>query len=283
MGKPKVYYLLGLAGVENHENQRAQSVAKLFEIPMILLAFWMLFLWYMDTKNLIDRTLLMHTDFLIWGFFIFELITMTLLVKRKLRYLSTNWMNLLIVILGTSIIWGEMHYIAALRTGRLLLILILYLSVFDSVLEVLAKKRLSLTITICFVFIFVAGIIISVFDPAIHDPWEGLWWAWVTVTTVGYGDVVPSSVLGKVLAGFLILMGVGLFSMLTAAFSAFLVSKNATEMEGKEDDALQLLKKIDRNMTLIQQRLSALEEQNTQKSHLSASDKQLPHQNQERG
>lgn len=121
------------------------------------------------------------------------------------------------------------------------------------------------------------------FDPAIHDPWEGLWWAWVTVTTVGYGDVVPSSVLGKVLAGFLILMGVGLFSMLTAAFSAFLVSKNTTEMEGKEDDALQLLKKIDRNMTLIQQRLSALEEQNTQKSHLSASDKQLPHQNQERG
>lgn len=58
-------------------------------------------------------------------------------------------------------------------------------------------------------------------DPAINNIWDGMWWAWVTVTTVGYGDIVPVSGPGRILAGILMLIGMGLFSLFTANFSAF--------------------------------------------------------------
>jgi len=49
---------------------------------------------------------------------------------------------------------------------------------------------------------------------------RALWWAIMTLTTVGYGDVYPITPLGKVLAGFLSLMGVALIALPTGLFAA---------------------------------------------------------------
>ena len=38
-----------------------------------------------------------------------------------------------------------------------------------------------------------------------HSVWLGMWWAVETVTTVGYGDIVPNQTAGKIIAGFLML------------------------------------------------------------------------------
>lgn len=42
---------------------------------------------------------------------------------------------------------------------------------------------------------------------------EALWWSVATLTTVGYGDVYPATALGKVLAGAVALLGIGLFAL----------------------------------------------------------------------
>lgn len=259
MKKSKFYYIIGLAGVEHDENERAKFIGKLFEWPMLILALWMFLLWYMDITGYVDKVTLKRTDILVWAFFVLELIVMTSLVDKKFRYIGSNWMNLAIVIFGMQILWGDMQYMAAIRIARLVVILVLYISIFDSVLVMLARKKLWLTLLISFITILIAGIVISVFDPGISDPWEGLWWAWVTVTTVGYGDVVPTSAGGRVIGGFLILLGVGIFSMLTASFSAFLVSKDSDELESKEEKAIKILHKIDQRLEEIDKRLENLE------------------------
>ena len=251
MKKSKFYYIIGLAGVDHTENNRAKTAGKLFEWPMLLLAMWMFLLWYMDVTGYIDKVTLQQTDILVWAFFVVELIVMTALVDKKLRYICSNWMNLVIIIFGMQVLWGDMQYMAAVRIARLIVILVLYISIFDSVLVMLARQKLWLTLSISFITILIAGIVISVFDPGISDPWEGLWWAWVTVTTVGYGDVVPTSAGGRIIGGFLILLGVGIFSMLTASFSAFLVSKNSDELDSKEEKAIKILHKIDQRLEEI--------------------------------
>ena len=59
--------------------------------------------------------------------------------------------------------------------------------------------------------------------------WTAAWWAVVTMTTVGYGDVVPASGLGKVLAALLMLAGIGLVSTLSASVAAYFVDQDGTK------------------------------------------------------
>jgi voltage-gated potassium channel len=69
-----------------------------------------------------------------------------------------------------------------------------------------------------------AGILITVLDQKDFDNvWIGLWWAIQTVTTVGYGDVTPTSTWGRVLAGVVMITGIGFLTVVTAAITAALV------------------------------------------------------------
>jgi voltage-gated potassium channel len=63
---------------------------------------------------------------------------------------------------------------------------------------------------------------------------DAIYWAVVTIATVGYGDVVPSSPLAKALALVIILSGPALLSLLTASIASMLVEKKIREGEGLE-------------------------------------------------
>ncbi len=76
----------------------------------------------------------------------------------------------------------------------------------------------TLTVTI------IAGVLIRLTDPDTYpNIWLGLWWAIQTTTTVGYGDVVPESAGGRVIAAFVMVVGLAFIAVSTAAItSAFL-------------------------------------------------------------
>lgn len=63
---------------------------------------------------------------------------------------------------------------------------------------------------------------------------DGLWWAVVTMTTVGYGDKVPATTVGKIVGFFVMFSGVILVSMFTATISSIFVAKKIKEREGLE-------------------------------------------------
>jgi voltage-gated potassium channel len=65
------------------------------------------------------------------------------------------------------------------------------------------------------------GIVIRMVDPSDFDNvWLGLWWAVQTVTTVGYGDVVPHHTSGRIIAAVLMLSGIGFLTVVTAVITA---------------------------------------------------------------
>ena len=57
-------------------------------------------------------------------------------------------------------------------------------------------------------------------DANITQPLDALWWALVTVTTVGYGDRYPVTILGRVIGALVILLGVIMFSVMTSFFTS---------------------------------------------------------------
>ena len=69
---------------------------------------------------------------------------------------------------------------------------------------------------------------------SIRSLWDGIWWAFVTICTVGYGDKVPLSDGGKIIGIFLMISGIGLLSMLTATVASVLVEQKMKEGRGLE-------------------------------------------------
>jgi len=252
--------LIGLRGVMRSENEAARFWAHTFDVPMILLAVWIIMEWYAAAQGVFPPVLSVITDWLVWGFFLLETALLTWLVDNKQRYLVTNWLNLLIIVFGLPLLWNGTTEIAALRTLRLFLILPMLLGISRTVRKFLARNQLGVTLLVALFIIIASGILIAGIDPAIDNIWDGFWWAWVTVTTVGYGDIVPSSPAGKVFAGLLILFGLGLFSLITASFSAFLLSREEEEILKEEREELRQLRYITHRLDLLEKALYRLEQ-----------------------
>jgi len=103
------------------------------------------------------------------------------------------------------------------------------------------------------VFAFVERLV----DPrTFHTFWLGIWWAVQTVTTVGYGDVVPGSTAGKVIASFLMLGGLSLLSVVTATItSGFVTRAQARYREEHGDPVLERLERMSTQIEALQAEL----------------------------
>jgi voltage-gated potassium channel len=66
-------------------------------------------------------------------------------------------------------------------------------------------------------------------NAAVDEPLDALWWGISTMTTVGYGDVYPITWEGRLAASILMVLGIGLFSAITAVFTSFLLQTGAGE------------------------------------------------------
>lgn len=251
--------LIGLSGVANDEQPAARRWAGRFELPMILLAIWILIEWYLRAKGVYPAAFDRITDWGIWLFFVLETLVLTSLVENKLQYLRSNWMNLLIIATGVPLLWGGGTHAAALRTLRLLLMLPLLLNTSATVRKILTRNHLGTTLLVALTFTLMSGVLIAGIDPTIETIWQGIWWAWVTVATVGYGDVVPQSTAGKVFGAFVILFGLGFFSLLTASFSAYFVSRGEIEIEAEEAEEIYRLKDIVQRIETMEQTLQRIE------------------------
>ena len=91
-----------------------------------------------------------------------------------------------------------------------------------------------------------AALLVWMIDPAIDTFGDALWWAVSTVTTVGYGDVLPESSAGRVVAAALMLTGLGLIPVITSVVVSILVSQRTREAQEDERRQLdQLFERLD--------------------------------------
>jgi voltage-gated potassium channel len=67
---------------------------------------------------------------------------------------------------------------------------------------------------------------------------SGLWWAIQTTTTVGYGDNVPETVAGRLVAALVMLFGIGFLTVITAAITSTFVARSRLELTTSDDQAI---------------------------------------------
>lgn len=258
MQQTTIDVIMGFGGVHPADNERAVRWGGYLEAPMLIIALWILLDWYLISHNLLDTEVRGISDWVVWCFFLLETIILTLVTTERLRHLKRNWANLAIIVFAFPPLFEVNEELGILRLIRLAFLIGFFSHNFRIVMNVLRQNHLGKTLVVSAVFITGAGILIAGIDPAIETPVEGIWWAWVTVTTVGYGDVVPVSIPGRVFASLLILMGICLVSLITANVSAYLLARSTQKEIRYEQRELRKLLDMEERIDAIEKKIDAI-------------------------
>ena len=172
--------------------------------------------------------------------------------------LRAHWLDVAIVVV-TIPLFGK--YLASLRLVRLARLL-RFLRVGVIVARALqAERRMTsgqvfrVVALITLVIVVVAGAAESTFDAKeFHSVWDGVWWAMVTVTTVGYGDLYSKDVVGRLIAMVVMLFGIGFLSVLTATVASQFVK---SERKEETTEVMDTLRRIEADVAELKTRIPA--------------------------
>lgn len=108
--------------------------------------------------------------------------------------------------------------------------------------------------TIALSLALIAAVLETIVDSGIDGFNNALWWAIVTVTTVGYGDVVPTTTAGRIIAGALMLVGVSAIPIATSlVVSVFITRLQAKQREQDAAEREQIVRHLERIERAIEQ------------------------------
>jgi voltage-gated potassium channel len=223
------------------ENNSEQKLSVL-NIMVFVLSIYVLGALVFDTMFKLPyetEELLIYIDHTICFIFFIEFCYHFYKAENKLKYMHWGWIDLL----------SSIPLVGFLRVGRVfrLIRLIRVIRAFKStkhlVNHIFANKvqgTLTSVLIIAVLLIIFSSIAILQVE---HDPksniktaGDALWWSYVTITTVGYGDRYPVTDEGRILAAVLMTAGVGLFGTFTAYISSlFVATNNKSNIERKND------------------------------------------------
>jgi voltage-gated potassium channel len=157
-----------------------------------------------------------------WAFAV-EFVLRLLVAHRPAAYLFSVYGFIDLVAVLPLLIFGVPHFeLRLLRIVRLLKLLryLKALRMFLSNLRDSMELLLMVVGSICLAAILAGNIVHMIEPETFTDAFSGAWWSIVTMSTVGYGDLVPISIGGRILAIILMGMGISLFAIVTATLSA---------------------------------------------------------------
>ena len=118
----------------------------------------------------------------------------------------------------------------------------------------------SLIAVLWLIAIFLFGLLMHLLDGDTFKTFgEGAWWATQTVTTVGYGDIVPEDTFGRLVASILMIGGLSFFAVITGWIrTEFVARSQALSHEGTEQDVEDKLDEVRAELAAIREQLAAL-------------------------
>lgn len=202
-----------------------------------------------------------YADMVICFIFIGDWTTRFILADSKMAFLKWGWIDLISSIPSLPMFrWGR-----AVRVIRILRILRAFRST-KILIAVLFQNRARsafasvATISLLLTILAAIAILNLETDPEsnIKSPGDALWWAWVTVTTVGYGDKYPLTTEGRVIAAVLMTAGVGLFGTFTGYIASIFLEPEEKKQTIEIDSVLAELQTMHRMIDELRSMVESL-------------------------
>lgn len=92
-------------------------------------------------------------------------------------------------------------------------------------------RGLIYSLALCMLILGLGGLGFWLVEPEVHTLSDGLWLAFTTAATVGYGDLVPTTMLSRGFAVVVVLIGLAVLSLVTASVAAMLVETEERQIE----------------------------------------------------
>ncbi len=157
-----------------------------------------------------------------WAVFVIDYLARIWLADDRWRWFWRHLMDLLIVVLPV------------LRPLRLVRLVILMTVLQKAVGDAIRGRVVVYAVAGAVMLVYVASL--AVLQAERVDPHanitsfgQALWWSITTITTVGYGDEYPVTTTGRVIAGLLMIGGIGLLGTITATIASWIVQRVAEE------------------------------------------------------
>jgi voltage-gated potassium channel len=176
-------------------------------------------------------------DWAIWSVFAIEFLSIVSLPPRSRIFRPSTAADFVVVLLSFPLLPNLLALVRLARLVRLLRLARLAgvtARGLAALREILGRRGLLYTIAITSVLILVGGGCLSILEPeTVKGGYgDGIWWAIVTASTVGYGDIAPTTLPGRLIAVLLMVVGIGLMSTLAASITSYFVQQNSgTEMK----------------------------------------------------
>ncbi|MFZ6709097.1 potassium channel family protein [Undibacterium sp. TC9W] len=132
----------------------------------------------------------------------------------------------LLSVIFTGEAWGTLEWLL-----RLALVAVILLRLATLVLQHMKPSHLVQMIVLALLMLSSAGAGFYWLEPNVHSYANGVWLAFTTIATVGYGDIVPSTPASKIFAVFIVLLGYAMFSIVTANIAALFVEEEEANLE----------------------------------------------------
>jgi voltage-gated potassium channel len=183
-------------------------------------------------------------DWTVWAVFLVEYIAMVLASSERKAYVKRNPLNLAVIVLSyphLPVLFGLVRLARFARVLRLLRLVGVTARAVAALRAIFWRRGVVCVTAISGFVILAGGAALTLLEPqtvrgGIAD---GIWWAVVTASTVGYGDIAPTTLWGRLIAVLLMLSGAGLISTLAASITAYFLGQgeSAALVELKERTA----------------------------------------------
>ena len=183
--------------------------------------------------------LLGYLDNIVCFFFFLDFWMRLQRAENKLQFMRWGWIDLL-----ASVPAGGLQAAKLFRAFQILRVLraikslqLIWRILFRNRAEGIVASAATATMLLV-AFGAITMLLVEAPNPesSINTPEEALWWAFVTVTTVGYGDFYPVTSLGRIVAVMLMVSGVGLFGSFAAYIGSLFVADKSEE-DSREQQA----------------------------------------------
>lgn len=190
-------------------------------------------------------------DYMILFVFIFDYFVRLYASKSKKDFVRSNILDLIAIIPFNSAfrIFRVFKFVKLTRLLKItkltkLLRLTAYIARVTGKLKIfLDTNGFKYMLIITSIFICLGGIAIHYAENMSFS--DGLWWAFVTATTVGYGDISPTSTLGRAIAMLLMLVGIGLIGSLTSTITSFFLNASPKNKRYSDEILIDIKSQLD--------------------------------------
>lgn len=213
---------------------------KLYNTLICLLAFGSVVLAFIDFSKGLDRILTV-LDYVIYWIFVIDYVTRLLISEKKIDFVKSNVIDLISIIPFNSA-FRALRTLKIFKAAKLLkLVRVGSFAVrgLSRAKRFLNVNGLKYVILICASAIVTSSIAMTAIEKMKFE--DALWWSFVTATTVGYGDLSPTTNAGRVIASILMLVGIGLIGALTSSITTYFLRENNNSFSSDRVDMVMSL------------------------------------------